>query len=67
MATVTFSAGNATASKNTSRKNANFALIGNFNGHGFRVISIHDRRELCDPQSVANSSFSDIRIAERID
>lgn len=66
MTIVTFAAGNASASKNTSRTDANFALIGNFNGKGFRVISIHARVDLCNPESVANSNYSDIRIAVRI-
>lgn len=64
MGTAKFVSGSASASVSTNRQ-ARFALIGNFKGEGFRVISIHDRRELADPRHVANSNFSEIQIAER--
>lgn len=47
----------------TTRVGVKAALIGNFKGEGFRVISLHNREELARPEDVANSNFTDIQIA----
>lgn len=61
---TTFQNGDRTATCMTSRS-CKFALIGNFNGEGYRVISLHARRDLARPEDVRNESFSDVCIAER--
>jgi hypothetical protein len=47
----------------TTRSGVKAALIGNFNGQGYRVISLHSREELAKPESVFNCKFTDVRVA----
>ncbi len=63
---VVFKSGDKTATVKTARKDR-FALIGNFKGMGYRVISIHKASRLANPSDVHNSDFSDVLIAERED
>ena len=66
MTTATFTNGTFTASCKTEKKNANFALIGNFDGKGFKVISIHTREDLANPADVSNAKYSDVVVARRV-
>ncbi len=55
--------GRFAASIVTRRVDAAAALIGNFKGEGFRVISLHRRAELAKPEDVRNSSYTEVHVA----
>ena len=62
---ATFKANEVTVVKDTNKKDANFALIGKFDGGEYRVISMHSRKDLARPEEVFNARYSGILIAER--
>ncbi len=66
MTTATFTNGTFTASCKTEKKSANFALIGNFDGKGFKVISTHAREDLAKPSDVSNAKYSNVVVAKRV-
>ena len=56
----------AIAEKNTKKSDANFALVGRFDGGEYCVISMHSRIELANPREVYNERYSDVHVAVRV-
>ena len=61
-----FKSNRAMAEKNTKKSDANFALVGRFDGGEYCVISIHSKIGLADTGEVYNERYSDVHVAVRV-
>jgi hypothetical protein len=62
---IKFTDGKLEVTKVTAKKEANFALIADYQGIP-RVISVHSRRELANPAEVHNLNLTNVRIGARV-